>query len=218
MVRGAIRRQLGIEGTSCVRGRKRAPKGLKWMLLRLLRPDCATLKRQHVKKAFRPRLLPSNPLPFFQLNPTCQARNIHFPNRKCKRYSHSKFIFYITQAMTGFTDNNEDDFNAQMLAAIESNDLATLHDVMSKHEAEDPDALRRGNGLSDALNEALELARYDMAEELFKRGARCTDCTIGYVLDGARRENEWNTKAIDVALAYGWNINEPYEHVGSALV
>jgi len=120
--------------------------------------------------------------------------------------------------MAGLTDNNEDNFNTQMLAAIESNDLATLHDVMSKREAEGPDALRWGNGLSDALNEALELARYDMAEELFKRGARCTDCTIGYFLDGARRENEWNTKAIDVALAYGWNINEPYEHVGSALV
>ncbi|KAI4627780.1 hypothetical protein J4E80_001914 [Alternaria sp. BMP 0032] len=120
--------------------------------------------------------------------------------------------------MAGLTDNNEDNFNTQMLAAIESNDLATLHDVISKREAEGPDALRWGNGLSDALNEALGLARYDMAEELLKRGARCTDCTIGYVLDGACGENEWNTKAIDVALAYGWNINEPYEHVGSALV
>jgi hypothetical protein len=187
-------------------------------MLRLVRPDCATLKRQHLRKTFRLRLLPSNPLPFCQLNPICQARNIHFPNRKCKTYSHSKFIFHITQAMAGFTNNNEDDFNTQMLAAIESNDLATLHNMMSKREAEGPDALRRGNGLSDALDKALGLARYDMAEELFKRGATWTYYTIGEVLDGARGENEWNTKAIDVALAYGWNINEPYEHVGSALV
>ncbi|KAH6882302.1 ankyrin repeat-containing domain protein [Alternaria rosae] len=120
--------------------------------------------------------------------------------------------------MAGFTNNSEDDFNTQMLAAIGSNDLATLHNMMSKREAEGPDALRRGNELSDALDTALGLARYDMAEELFKRGARWTDCTIGAVLDGARGEIEWNTKAIDVALAYGWNINEPYEHVGSALV
>lgn len=120
--------------------------------------------------------------------------------------------------MAEFTNNSEDDFNTQTLAAIESNNLATLHNVLSKREAESSDALRRGNGLSDALDKALGLARYDMAEELFKRGARWTNGTIGDVLDGAREENEWNTKAIDVALAYGWNINEHYEHLGNALV
>ncbi|KAK8072922.1 hypothetical protein PG996_006270 [Apiospora saccharicola] len=57
-----------------------------------------------------------------------------------------------------------------------------------------------------------------MADELFKRGATWNYATMGDVLAGAREDNDWNTKAIDVAVANGWNINEHYEHVGCALV
>jgi hypothetical protein len=184
-------------------------------MVRLIRPDCATLKRPLLRKTSRARLLPSNPLPFFQLNLICQACNIRFPNRKGENYSHSKFILHITQAMT---DNNDDNFNTQMLAAIKSNDLAALQKMLSTREAEGPNALQRGPGLTEALSTALELARYDMAEELFKRGARWGDNTIIYIADGAREENGWNTQAIDVAVAHGWDANEHFEHIGSALV
>lgn len=184
-------------------------------MVRLVRPDCATLKRPCLRKTSRLRLLPSNPLPFCQLDPICQARNTRFPDRKGENYSHSKFILHITQAMT---DNNDDNFNTQMLAAIESNDLATLQSMLSTREAEGPNALHRGQGLTEALSTALELARFDMAEELFKRGARWGDSTVMYVSEGAREENGWNTKAIDVALAQGWDVNEHFDHIGSALV
>ncbi|KAH4603558.1 hypothetical protein HBH82_148700 [Parastagonospora nodorum] len=116
------------------------------------------------------------------------------------------------------TDNNDDNFNTQMLAAIKSNDLAALQKMLSTREAEGPNALQRGPGLTDALSTALELARYDMAEELFKRGARWGDSTIMYIADGAREENGWNTQAIDVAVAHGWDVNEHFDHIGSALV
>jgi hypothetical protein len=184
-------------------------------MVRLIRPDCATLKRPRLRKTSRLRLLPSNPLPFCQLNPICQARNTRFLNRKGENSSHSKFILHITQAMT---DNSDDNFNTQMLATIESNDLATLQNMLSTREAEGPNALHRDRGLTEALSTALELARFDMAEELFKRGARWGDSTIMYVSEGAREENGWNTKAIDVALAHGWDVNEHFDHLGSALV
>lgn len=116
------------------------------------------------------------------------------------------------------TDNNDDNFNTQMLAAIESNDLGALQNMLSTREAEGPYALHRGQGLTEALSTALELARFDIAEELFKLGARWGDSTIMYVSEGAREENGWNTKAIDVALAHGWNVNEHFDHIGSALV
>jgi hypothetical protein len=120
--------------------------------------------------------------------------------------------------MAGLTNNNGVDFNTQIFAAIESNDLATLHNVLSKREAQGPEALRQGPSLLEPLGKAVELGRHDMIEELFKRGARWGDDTIGDVIEGARKENEWNTKAIDIALAYGWDINTPCEHIGPALV
>ncbi|CAN9382110.1 unnamed protein product [Alternaria alternata] len=116
------------------------------------------------------------------------------------------------------TDNNDDKVNTQMLAAIESNDLATVQNILSTREAESPNALHRGQGLTEALSTALELAQFDIADELFKRGARWGDSTIMYVSEGAREENGWNTKAIDVALAHGWDVNEHFDHIGSALV
>jgi hypothetical protein len=184
-------------------------------MVRLIRPDCATLKRARLKKTSHLPLLPSNPLPYCQLNSICQVRNTRFINRKGENYSRSKFIIHITKAMT---DNNDDNFNTQMLAAIESNDLATLQNMLSTREAEGPNALHRGQGLTEAVSTALELARFDMAEELFKRGARWGDSTIMYVSEGAREENGWNTKAIDVALAHGWDVSEHFDHIGSALV
>jgi hypothetical protein len=102
-------------------------------------------------------------------------------NCKGENYSHSKFILYTTQAMT---DNNENNFNTQVLAAVESNDLATLQNMLSTRDAEGPNALHRGQGLTEALSTALELAQFDIAEELFKRGARWGDSTIMYVSEG----------------------------------
>ncbi|KAH8631247.1 hypothetical protein IG631_12929 [Alternaria alternata] len=116
------------------------------------------------------------------------------------------------------TDHNEKNFNTQMLAAVESNDLATLQNMLSTRDAEGPNASHRGQGLTEALSTALELAQFDIAEELFKRGARWGDSTIMYVSEGAREENGWNTKAIDVAIAHGWDVNEHFDHLGSALV
>ena len=37
--------------------------------------------------------------------------------------------------------DNDDNFNTQMLAAIESNDIAILQDMLSTREAEGPNAL-----------------------------------------------------------------------------
>ncbi|KAK7941499.1 ankyrin [Apiospora aurea] len=108
-------------------------------------------------------------------------------------------------------------FEAQAIAAIEANDLASLRAMLAQRLAENPAALRPGH-LGDALNKALELSRYDMADELFKRGATWNYGTMAEVLEGAREDNSWNTKAIDVALANGWDINQHYEHVGGALV
>ena len=116
------------------------------------------------------------------------------------------------------TDNNENNFNTQILAAVESNDLATLQNMLSTRDAEGPNASHRGQGLTEALSTALELAQFDIAEELFKRGARWGDSTIMYVSEGAREGNGWNTKAIDVAIAHGWDVNEHFDHLGSALV
>ncbi|KAK7987127.1 hypothetical protein PG988_002115 [Apiospora saccharicola] len=94
-------------------------------------------------------------------------------------------------------------------------------DVVGEHAVSapgrEPPGLPPGRA-GDALGRALELSRYDMADELFKRGATWNYATMGDVLAGAREDNDWNTKAIDVAVANGWNINEHYEHVGCALV
>ncbi|KAK8054925.1 hypothetical protein PG993_000152 [Apiospora rasikravindrae] len=119
--------------------------------------------------------------------------------------------------MADATGDEKDGFEAQAIVAIEANDLASLRTMLAQRVAENPEALRPGD-LGDALNKTLELSRYDMADELFKRGATWNYGTIADVLEGAREDNGWNTKAIDVALANGWDINEHYEHVGGALV
>ncbi|KAK8121816.1 hypothetical protein PG984_010486 [Apiospora sp. TS-2023a] len=119
--------------------------------------------------------------------------------------------------MADTTDDVKDPFQRQLIVAIEADDLASLRSMLSQHLAENPQAFRLG-GLGDALGRALELSRYDLADELFKRGATWNYSTMGDVLAGAREDNDWNTKAIDVAVANGWNINEHYEHVGCALV
>jgi ankyrin repeat protein len=109
-------------------------------------------------------------------------------------------------------------FDERALAAVESNDITFLQNLLNQRLAEDPNAFLPYANLGSSLNRALELSRYDMADELFKRGAEWNYGTMGDVLEGAREDNEWNTKAIDTALAHGWNIDEHYEHVGSALV
>lgn len=110
-----------------------------------------------------------------------------------------------------------DPFEEQLMSAIEANDLTSVHAMLDQRVAANPAAFRC-NELGDALNKALGLARYDMADALFKRGAAWNYATMGDVLEGARADNDWNRKAIDVALANGWDINEHYEHVGNALV
>ncbi|PVI05772.1 ankyrin [Periconia macrospinosa] len=112
--------------------------------------------------------------------------------------------------------SNEDRLDTLVVAAVESKDLTFLQKLLDQRVAEDPHAFRWG-GLSNALNKAVELARYDMADELFKRGATWNDTTIGEVIDGALEENEWNIKFIDMALSYGWDINEHFDHLGTAL-
>ncbi|KAI0157154.1 ankyrin repeat-containing domain protein [Hypoxylon sp. FL1284] len=111
----------------------------------------------------------------------------------------------------------KDRFEAQAIAAIEANDLASLRTILAQYLAENPEAFRCG-GWGDVLGRALQLSQYDMADELFKRGATWGDGTIADVLEGGREDSDWNTKAIDVALANGWDINEHYAHVGSSLV
>jgi ankyrin repeat protein len=115
--------------------------------------------------------------------------------------------------MADNTSKKEESFDACALAAVESNDITLLQNLLNQRLAEDPNAF-----LGGSLGRALELSRYDMADELFKRGARWNYGTMADVLEGAREDNEWNTKAIDIALTHGWNIDEHYEHVGSALV
>jgi hypothetical protein len=119
--------------------------------------------------------------------------------------------------MADNTSKKEESFNARALAAVESNDITMLQNLLNQRLAEDPNAFLYAN-LGGSLGRALELSRYDLADELFKRGARWNYGTMADVLEGAREDNDWNTKAIDIALAHGWNINEHYEHVGSALV
>jgi ankyrin repeat protein len=120
--------------------------------------------------------------------------------------------------MADNTSKREERFDARALAAVESNDIIFLQNLLNQRLAEDPNAFLPYANLGDSLGRALELSRYDMADELFKRGAEWNDGTMADVLAGAREDNEWNTKAIDIALAHGWNIDEHYEHVGSALV
>jgi hypothetical protein len=57
-----------------------------------------------------------------------------------------------------------------------------------------------------------------MADALFQRGAVWSAETILEVVKGAREDNEWNAKAIDMALAHGWDINESNEYIDCALV
>lgn len=123
--------------------------------------------------------------------------------------------------MADNTSKKEGRFDARALAAVESNDITLLQTLLDQCLAEDPNAIHpyaNFNLDGHLVGRALELSRYDMADELFKRGATWNYGTMGDVLEGAREDNEWNTKAIDIALAHGWNINEHYEHVGSALV
>jgi ankyrin repeat protein len=120
--------------------------------------------------------------------------------------------------MADNTSKKEESFDARALAAVESNDITFLQNLLNQRLAEDPNAFLPYGNLGSSLGRALELSRYDMADELFMRGAEWNYGTMADVLEGAREDNEWNTKAIDIALAHGWNIDEHYEHVGSALV
>jgi ankyrin repeat protein len=120
--------------------------------------------------------------------------------------------------MANNRSKKQESFDARALAAVESNDITFLQNLLNQRLAEDPNAFLPYANLGNSLGRALELSRYDMADELFKRGAEWNYGTMADVLEGAREDNEWNTKAIDIALAHGWNIDEHYEHVGSALV
>ncbi|OAK96969.1 ankyrin [Phaeosphaeriaceae sp. SRC1lsM3a] len=114
--------------------------------------------------------------------------------------------------------SKQERFDARALAAVESNDIDLLQNLLKERLAEDPNAFLPYANLGGPLGRALELSRYDMADEPFKRGAEWSYGTMADVLAGTREENAWNTQAIDIALAHGWNIDEHYEHVGSALV
>lgn len=97
----------------------------------------------------------------------------------------------------------QESFDARVLAAVESNDLTLLRNLLNQRSAEGPNAFLYAN-LSNSLNRALELSRYSIASELFQRGATWNYETIAYVLEGARADNDWNTKAVDLALEHGW--------------
>jgi hypothetical protein len=126
---------------------------------------------------------------------------------------HSKPALTAVQPMADSKSKEQESFDARALAAVESNDMTLLQNLLNQRLTEDPNAY-----LGNALGRALELSRYDMASSLFARGASWKYGTMADVLEGARSDNAWNTQAIDVALAHGWNIDEHYEHVGSALV
>jgi hypothetical protein len=116
--------------------------------------------------------------------------------------------------MVNAAGNEKDQFSDRVVGFVESNDFTSLRNVLHQQMAEDTDASAE---LCDALDTALQLGRYEMAQELFKHGAEWSDCTMGAVLEGARQDNDWNVKAIDLALENGWDINKYYEYLGSAL-
>jgi ankyrin repeat protein len=84
----------------------------------------------------------------------------------------------------------QESFDARALAAVESNDITFLQNLLNQRSAEDPNAFLPYANLGNSLNRALELSRYDMADELFKRGAEWNYGTMDDLLQGAREDNE----------------------------
>ncbi|KAI1842886.1 hypothetical protein JX266_010904 [Neoarthrinium moseri] len=101
-----------------------------------------------------------------------------------------------------------------LLSAVEANNLDELKSLLEQLDG----PLSNNVTLHEVLDKAVELSRFEIAEELFKRGVTWGDATIESVVAGGNEANGWNTKAIDLALAYGWDINTHYDHVGSPLV
>jgi len=73
----------------------------------------------------------------------------------------------------------QEQFDARAPAAVESNDITVLQKLLNQRLAEDPNAFLPYANLSNSLGRALELSRYDMADELFKRGADWSYGTYG---------------------------------------
>jgi hypothetical protein len=84
----------------------------------------------------------------------------------------------------------QESFKARALAAVESNDITFLQNLLNQRSAEDPNAFLPYANLGNSLNRALELSRYDMADELFKRGAEWNYGIMDDLLQGAREDNE----------------------------
>lgn len=116
------------------------------------------------------------------------------------------------------TGNDTEYFVKQLLATVEANDLSRLKGLLD-HFNQSTYQTKLCNGFAhDSLDKALALGHYEIAQELFKHGMNWTYTTMDAVMDGGNESNDWNTKAIDVALANGWDINEHYDQVGNALV
>ncbi|KAI1842265.1 hypothetical protein JX265_006892 [Neoarthrinium moseri] len=105
-------------------------------------------------------------------------------------------------------------FVQQLIDAVKADDINGLRALLDS--AEEP--ISKYNYAYEALNTALRLGRYDIEDELMRRGARWTYESIQDVVDGGDESNSWNTKAVDVAIANGWDVHTEYEHVGNALV
>lgn len=73
--------------------------------------------------------------------------------------------------MADNTSKKEGSFDERALAAVESNDITYLQNLLNQHLAEDPNAFLPYANLGASLGKALELSQYDMADEVFKRGA-----------------------------------------------
>ncbi|CAI6311739.1 unnamed protein product [Periconia digitata] len=107
---------------------------------------------------------------------------------------------------------NVNDFDSRLLAAIDDNDIHQFKTILDEcNEAYDQ---------SDAgiLEHAIDCGSLDIAEELFRRGAKWGWQTMNSLIVSADEYNKWNIPFIDLALEYGWDINEHYEFVGNALV
>lgn len=111
-------------------------------------------------------------------------------------------------------NDKKQQFVQQLIGAVKANDMNKLKALLDR--AEEP--ILNCNYAYKALNTALRLGRYDMENELMRRGATWNYESIQDVVDGGDESNGWNTKAVDVAIANGWNVNTAYEHVGNALV
>lgn len=132
---------------------------------------------------------------------------------------HSKPALTTVQPMADNTSKEKEGFEARALAAVESDDLSFFQNPVYQRLAEVvPTASRPWADYGDSFGRAMQLSRWNIVDELFKQGNTWNLGTICDVLEGAREDNGWNTKAIDIALAHGWNIDEHYEHVGNALV